>query len=292
MARTQCWLCHSASAQEWKARNLPTRLSPDDLKITDAHYGRTLRLLRCKQCGFIFADGAELAELEALYGQLVDEAYADSSEARTLQMRWMLERIQRQAPVASLLDVGCAAGLLLEQARELGISASGVEPSAALVGLAQAKGLRALHGVLPHAALDGQKFDLVSLMDVIEHVSDPVGLLRLGAAHLSEGGALLVVTPDIGSAVARLLGKRWWHLRVAHVCYFDARTLEAAAREAGLAVVQRFRPLWFFPVSYLMERVLKYVPLPMPDLEGTWLGTRVVPLQLGDSWAFVLRKQA
>lgn len=290
MALLKCWLCSSTAVREWKARNLPTKLEPDDLRITDAHYGRTLRLLRCDQCGFIFADGAELSELENLYSCLVDDGYTESSDARALQMRWMLDRVVRLTEARTLLDVGCAAGLLLEQARDLGIQATGIEPSASLVQVARAKGLEATHGVLPHPDLAGREFDVVTLLDVIEHVSDPVKLLKLGAAHVKRGGALVVVTPDIGSLVAKGLGHKWWHLRVAHVCYFDARTLERAAVEAGLEVVARFRPRWFFPVSYLVERVQRYLPLGVPSLKGTWLGNRLVPLQLGDSLAFVLRK--
>src|SRR5947207_8871221 len=90
MATGECWICRGAATKQWKARNIPTNLVPDDLKITDAHYGRTLRLLRCEACGFIFADAEELEQLSALYGQLVDDGYTESSEARTLQMSRIL----------------------------------------------------------------------------------------------------------------------------------------------------------------------------------------------------------
>jgi 2-polyprenyl-3-methyl-5-hydroxy-6-metoxy-1,4-benzoquinol methylase len=290
MTSTPCWLCGGQTIREWKPRNLPSRLAPADLKITDAHYGLTLRLLKCEQCGFIFADGQELQELVSLYSQLVDDGYVESSEARSLQMRWMLDWVRERLAVRSLLDVGCAAGLLLEEARARGIEATGIEPSAALVEQARARGMHVVHGILPNAELKERKYDLVALMDVIEHVSDPVGLLRDSAALMQPRGALLVVTPDIGSVTAKLLGQRWWHLRVAHVCYFNRRTLEAAAAAAGLRVETRFRPRWFFPASYLAARVQKYVPLPLPDLSGSRLGRAVVPLQLGDSWAFLLRK--
>jgi 2-polyprenyl-3-methyl-5-hydroxy-6-metoxy-1,4-benzoquinol methylase len=293
MAQTRpnrCWLCDGEAAHEWKPRNLPGRLTPADLKITDSHYGRTLRLLGCSRCGFIFADGEELAELEALYSALDDDGYVESSDARRLQMRWMLERVREHLPVRSLLDVGCATGLLLEEAQALGIHATGIEPSFALVQQARAKGMRAIHGVLPHAELSEWQYDLVALMDVIEHVSDPLALLRAGAARTRPGGALLVVTPDVSSAMAKLLGHRWWHLRAAHVCYFDERTMRAATSAAGLSVQAQFRPRWFFPVSYLMARVQQYVPLPLPTLKQSWMGRAVIPLQLGDSWAFLLRK--
>jgi 2-polyprenyl-3-methyl-5-hydroxy-6-metoxy-1,4-benzoquinol methylase len=245
-------------------------------------------LLQCDQCSFIFADASELQELSKLYGELVDEGYLESSETRRIQMRKMLARLQRIHPGRTLLDVGCAAGLLVEEAMSLGFEAVGVEPSHSLAEQAQQRGLPVLHGVLPCQELAGKRFDIVCLVDVIEHVADPVSLLKLSAEQMAPGGAMLVVTPDIGSVTAKLLGEKWWHLRVAHVGYFDRRTMARAAQAAGLRVASAFRPWWFFPASYLVERIRKYMPF--PSWGQSLLGNVVVPLQLGDSWAFVLRK--
>ena len=72
---------------------------------------------------------------------------------------------------------------------------------------------------------------------------------------------MVVVTPDISSLAARRSGKRWWHLRLAHVGYFDGTSMERAAEAAGLRIVHTERAVWFFPVRYLLERLAVYFPI-------------------------------
>jgi 2-polyprenyl-3-methyl-5-hydroxy-6-metoxy-1,4-benzoquinol methylase len=293
-----CWVCGSAHSQAYKPRSIDRRLVPDDLKISDANYGSTLALLRCTSCGFIFADSEDVGELTRLYEGLDDPGYEGSQESRALQMRWLLDAVRESCPeVRSILDVGAGAGLLVKLALERGWDAQGVEPSQSLVDAAERLyGVRLLQGTIPHPELAGRHFDAVLLVDVIEHVANPVELLELAADLVAPGGVLLVVTPDVGSAARRLLGFRWWHFRLAHVGYFDESSFERAAARAGLEIVRRFRAKWFFSAGYLAERVTRYVPVGWLGrlLGNTAVGQRaaevVVPLNLFDSWAFVCRR--
>lgn len=295
-----CPLCGSGSGTLWKPRNLARALVADDMQPSDARYGITLALWRCEACGFIHAAAADVGELDRLYAEMTDAAYEATQEARALQMRALLATARAWRPGArSLLDVGAGAGLLVREAAARGFAATGVEPSAALVRAGrELNQVELLHGTLPHAALDGRRFDIVALVDVIEHVADPVGLLRRAAAQLAPGGLVLVVTPDIGSVPARLLRHRWWHLRLAHVGYFTRATLRAAAAAASLEVERSSRPRWFFPVDYLVERIGKYLPIG-PLLRGLrrTAGLRrllqlVVPLNPHDSLVVGLRQVA
>jgi rubredoxin len=73
---TTCPVCGDAREPSlWKKRNLDRRLTPEDLLITDSRYGVTLELWKCAGCGFIFAKGAEIDELESLYARLDDPEY-------------------------------------------------------------------------------------------------------------------------------------------------------------------------------------------------------------------------
>ena len=145
-------------------------------------------------------------------------------------------------------------------------------------------GVEIIQGTFPHPALAGRKFD------VIEHVTAPVTLLSHCREALTPGGVLLVVTPDVGSFLARRLDVRWWHFRLAHVGYFNRASLSRAAECAGLSPVTWFRARWFFRVHYLAERMSAYLPvgwwnrfaLRIPPL--AWLYRRVIPVNLFDSW--------
>jgi 2-polyprenyl-3-methyl-5-hydroxy-6-metoxy-1,4-benzoquinol methylase len=280
----------------WRERGLSRRLRPEDLQVTDHRYGVTLALVRCRACGFIFADDEEIEELTLLYEQLSDPEYEASAEARRLQMRWLLRTVRRVHPgVRTLLDIGAATGLLVEEAQAQGLEAVGVEPGVRFVEAAlRQRGIQLVHGVFPHPSLAGRRFDLVFLVDVIEHVAEPVDLLRHCAGALAPRGLVVVVTPDVASLAARLLGRRWWHYRLAHVGYFDRQSLTRAAAAVGLRHLRWFSARWFFPVHYLAKRAAEYLPVAglnrlaarVPPL--AWLYHQVIPLSLHDSFVVLL----
>jgi SAM-dependent methyltransferase len=277
----------------WKASSVQDDLVPEDLAITDSRYGTTLELMRCA-CGFRFADPDAVPDLVALYEALDDQAYSETADVRRVQQRALLRELRRVRPEASsLLDVGAANGLLVEEASREGLRGVGVEPSRVLAAEARDRSLEVHPGVLPHPALVGRRFDVVTLVDVIEHVADPVELLRLAREQLTEDGCVLVVTPDIASVAARVLGRRWWHLRLAHVGYFTRTTLTRALAGAGLVPERWWRPGWVFETGYLVERVGEYVPgvgnLAAKHRDAS-LMHRAVPLNLFDSLAVIARR--
>lgn len=144
-------------------------------------------------------------------------------------------------------------------------------------------------GVLPDERLAGP-YDAITLIDVIEHVSDPAGLLNEIHKLLAPGGCLLLTTPDVDSFAARVMGKRWWHFRLAHISYFTPRTVELLLRRSGYEIVRMSRPNWYFELSYLVARLLTLlpdVPLRVPER----FSRVVVPLNLYDSVLLLCRKK-
>lgn len=293
-----CWVCGAPSAEvrPWRDGIAPDTIRSDDFRITDARYGTTLPLARCGRCGFVFAPDARALDLAAAYAALDDEEYVRTGASRRLQMRALVRRARRLHPGArTLLDVGAGTGLLVDEARRAGLAAVGVEPSVRLAAHACAAGIPVTTGTLPHPALDARRFDVVMLVDVLEHVADPVALLRRCAERLAPGGIVVVVTPDVASTAARALGRRWWHYRIAHVGYFTRATLARAAGRAGLAVGVNGRSAWYLPMGYLVARLGVYLPGRQrsagEDVRRPlrWLDRLTVPLDLRDSLFAALR---
>jgi len=299
MSTASCPVCGSSRTRLWKSRNLNRDLTPEDFKITDGRYGVTLTLHKCEGCSFIFADASETGQLTALYEQLVDPSYEEGADSRTVQMRWLLQLgISARPQARTLLEIGAGSGLLVAEAGRLGLDAVGVEPSKSLVTAARRiNGVELLQGTFPHPRVEGRQFDLVYVVDVIEHVNDPVKLLADCAGAMAPGGVLMVVTPDVSSLAARFFGHRWWHFRLAHVGYFNKRSMSEASRRAGLAIQSTCRVRWFFPVRYLAERASAYLPVGpvnrVAERVGPlhWLYDRVIPLNLRDSSAFVMTRK-
>jgi 2-polyprenyl-3-methyl-5-hydroxy-6-metoxy-1,4-benzoquinol methylase len=267
------------------------------LRITDYRYGVTLSLLRCVECGFIFSNDKEVDELVSLYEKMSDPGYEGSQEGRHLQMRWLLSKARKANPSGrSLLDVSAGSGLLVAEAKRFGFDAAGVEPSRSLVQLGRRLyQVDLLQGVFPHPMLSNHRFDVIFLVDIIEHVSTPLELLRHCAAALAPEGIIILVTPNVDSLVARLLGQRWWHFRLAHVGYFSYSSLLNAIERSGLRAVEHFSAKWFFRVSYLAERLESYLPVHEFNRFCSkvaalrWLYNRVIPLDLHDSIGLVLK---
>lgn len=282
----RCWVCGSAELSLAKPADLVRDLESRDFAISDAHYGRTGEIHACGECGFLQC--SDLTDVLGFYESLEDEAYDDTRAARELQARRLLERIRATRAGGRLLDVGAGSGTLVAEAAAQGYRAEGVEPSVWLQRRAAARGLAVELGTLPHPKLEGP-YDVVTLIDVVEHVPDPIGLLARAREVTAPGGVVAVVTPDVRSLAARLLGFRWWHFRVAHVGYFCESTLRLALERAGLGAARLSRPAWYFPADYLVERVETYLPAALRIPPPRWLGRITVPLNLRDSLLAIAR---
>jgi 2-polyprenyl-3-methyl-5-hydroxy-6-metoxy-1,4-benzoquinol methylase len=287
----QCWVCQSRAVDKVRDANYLHELSSSDFAITDAAYGTTHDIYRCNSCGFLFCP--DTPPVLPYYERLVDEDYEESRAPRLLQAGKLLAGMKVYLAAGQgrrLLDVGAGSGILLERAEQMGWQARGVEPSQWLASQALSRKLDVVVGVLPHAELAGAVFDVVTLIDVIEHVSDPGQLLVDLRPYLHENGVLYVVTPDVSALVARLLGRKWWHFRLAHIGYFSPANLRELAENCGYSVVAMTRPSWYFSLDYVVERVNAYLPgwLQLPIF--SWMKRLNFPLNFFDSMQLILRR--
>jgi 2-polyprenyl-6-hydroxyphenyl methylase/3-demethylubiquinone-9 3-methyltransferase len=109
------------------------------------------------------------------------------------------ERARRPLEGKTALDVGCGAGLLAEPLARLGAKTTGVDASSELIAVArehaQAMALEVDYRAADVLQIDGS-FDLVTCMEVIEHVADPAVFLPALAKRLAPGGLLILSTPN------------------------------------------------------------------------------------------------
>ena len=109
------------------------------------------------------------------------------------------ERSVRPLAGRTALDVGCGAGLLSEPLRRLGAEVTGVDAAPELIAAAaahaEATGLDIHYVAGGVESLEGQ-FDLITAMEVIEHVADPAAFVRSLADRLAPGGLLILSTPN------------------------------------------------------------------------------------------------
>jgi 2-polyprenyl-6-hydroxyphenyl methylase/3-demethylubiquinone-9 3-methyltransferase len=105
------------------------------------------------------------------------------------------------------LDIGCGAGLLSEPLARLGAAVTGIDASAEVIAVARdharAQGLEIDYRVGDVLELGG-RFDLITCMEVIEHVADPASFVKALAGRLAPNGLLVMSTPN-ATAWSRLM---------------------------------------------------------------------------------------
>ena len=146
---------------------------------------------------------------------------------------------QHGMPGGRLLDVGCGSGKAVRRLRELGWDARGLERDPVAVHAARAAGVPVEQGDMATTPFPAATFDVVTLSHVIEHVHDPVALLRQCRRVLRPGGRVVVVTPNADSWLHRRYGRRWRGLEPPrHLHVFTLASLRHLACLADLDVVR------------------------------------------------------
>lgn len=231
----------------------------------------------------------DLGDVLSFYNNLEDPAYEDTRNERFIQAEKILDEIQKYRTSGKFLDIGAGSGILVEAALQRGYNTEGIEPSRWLQTQAQKRGLPVHPGTIPCKELK-DFYDIITIIDVIEHVSEPLGLLMDASEYLAPNGILIITTPDINSFFAKILGWKWWHFRVAHIGYFNKKTIKMAIEKAGFNVIKITRPAWYFTLEYIFERINKYLPFFMKLLPNS-LKKIVIPLNLRDSLMLICKRQ-
>jgi ubiquinone/menaquinone biosynthesis C-methylase UbiE len=190
------------------------------------------------------------------YREGADETFVSQAAARERTFARALERIEALVPDRGrLLDIGTAAGSFMHVAARRGWEVAGCEPNKWLCEWGRKTyGLEIQSGTLFDHPYPDRTFDVVTVWDVLEHTADPMKFLQECHRILKPGGLIVVNYPDIGSWIARVMGRRWLFLISVHLYYFTRRTASEALRRAGFRVV-RMRPHFqWLEVEYVLRR--------------------------------------
>lgn len=161
-----------------------------------------------------------------------------------------------------VLDVGCGFGQALEYFRNKMLVPFGIDPAPEAVRHAQSLGLNVVEAGIDALQIFGQRFDLVSMFHVVEHVADPIlALETIRSSVLTENGHLIVEVPNEFNAfqvAARdLYGlPEWWVSPPAHLNYFSTATLRNTLEGCGFEVVAMQST---FPMEMLLLMGMNYV---------------------------------
>jgi 2-polyprenyl-3-methyl-5-hydroxy-6-metoxy-1,4-benzoquinol methylase len=138
------------------------------------------------------------------------------------------------------MDFGCGDGEMLAAAKVLGMDPIGIDISATRAHAARGAGALVLPDLATFDAKGGGKVHAVVLSQVLEHVSDPVGLLREIAQRLVPGGVLFVAVPNCSGMTEPHDFGSFHHLQpLEHLNAFTPRTLRETVARAGFQPLRR-----------------------------------------------------
>ena len=264
------------------------RASGDELLID--------RLVRCRDCGMQYISPRLRGDLIfASYAEGEDPVYVSQMDARERTFATSLSHIEKIAgKPGRLLDIGTAAGAFVAAATKRGWDAEGCEPNRWLANWgAQHYGIRIRPGGLFDQQYDAESFDVVTLWDVIEHTTNPKETIAHCRTLLKPGGILVVNYPDIGSWIARALGRKWLFLTSVHLHYFDRRTMTQLLHATGFRVavvrphIQRLELDYILKRGAIVSRHLTNVARSIAKPLG--LARRQVPYWLGQTFVIAHR---
>lgn len=163
----------------------------------------------------------------------------------------------------SILDVGSGPGLFLAMGRTRGWDVKGVEPSIKASDYSQ----RVLGLDVKNIFLDAEtaptlgQFDVVNMGEVLEHLSDPAGMLRLVNGLIKQNGLLTLVVPNDFNPLQLILRdhlgfKPWWVAPPHHLNYFSHESLKALVERLGFEVLHMEST---FPIDIFLMMGKNYI---------------------------------
>jgi SAM-dependent methyltransferase len=272
-ARNPSWQS-AAPTLEWEETHCPlcdgTTWSPlieaaDPLPTVD---GLWFMVVQCHECGLCFTNPRPgLGSIGKFYpSTYVCHRRPDNHGRRRRKKRDPLAQLLPPHGFARLLDFGCGAGEFLCRMRDLGWNVTGLDVSEEVVGRLRVElQLHALAGTLPHSELVDASFEAVTMWQALEHVHQPLEVLRAAFRLLTPGGKLLVAVPNIDSHSYQWFGNDWYALDVPrHLTHFSPVTLRLMLQRAGFEVreLRMIRhPGWVRHSARLLERRQRTTPL-------------------------------
>lgn len=265
---------------------------PDEISLADQY-----DIVRCSECGFIFADTASSQEdYDAYYALLskyenAETVYSELTETISREKEYSAKIIDGlYLPKESrIVEIGCANGHLLSVLKEKGYSnLCGIDPSAVCVKNVSQKGIESQVGFLTNNHLTKGSCDLIILEGVLEHVRDVKGTIENLFSYLSEAGKLLIIVPDVDTYGMHYVAPHYY-FDIEHINHFSYADMRHLGNHYGLRVVHHSTFDFDFPrntkvsiLSVVLEKDLSKKGLPY---EPSDLGRRSVEEHIRSSQA-------
>jgi 2-polyprenyl-3-methyl-5-hydroxy-6-metoxy-1,4-benzoquinol methylase len=224
---------------------------------------KSIGIVRCKECNLIYTNPRAIEAEQNYFGDadvFFQEARLVFNEKKThhrdKNYEFELEHILKYKPSGTLLDIGSNMGFFLRKAKQKGFDTLGVEPAPALAEIAKREfGLKIKNSFFKKDYFEPNSFDVVTMIDVLEHVTSPKEILTDVHAVLKDDGILCVKVPNGDYNVLKLKLARMLRKEASfdlfdayeHVVHYTPQTMKQMVEQCGLQIKKVIIPLPIHP---------------------------------------------
>jgi SAM-dependent methyltransferase len=217
-------------------------------------YKPTFNIDICDACGFMFMNprlnDSAVNNLydEDYYAGKAEYSYYDEREVEKYS-RYVWDKririIRRYVKSGNILDVGSSFGGFLKSASKFFIP-HGIEVSSYAGGYSKSAIGSTVHiGTLNDHPFPEDYFSAISMIELLEHLPDPVLAIQECYRLLREGGLLLIQTANMSGLQAKIRGRNYAYFMPGHLSYFTKKNLVMALKNGGFRKIKVFHPVEF-----------------------------------------------
>lgn len=250
-----------------------------NMKIKSNVAGRDI--VACPNCKLEFIyNQPTFDEIKEIYSSEYYKAWGmengENNEVALMKkstFRNMLKKILPYKRCGNILDIGTASGFLLEEAKSLGFEPYGVELSEYSSSIAKQKfGEDRIHnGTLDTSNFEENFFDVITMTDLLEHIQNPLDLLKICHKILKEpvrggGGYIMITVPETTSFTHNIMKSKWTQYKLEHLFYFNKKNMEMIAKRTGFEIIYMKPAVKTMTLKYITNQFNVYKLFPITQI--------------------------
>lgn len=234
-------------------KTFSARRTPDKM-----HY----QFVVCNNCGLIFSNPIfPIKKITSLYGKSDFDYSVESKYAKKVYGKYLKKILPGNPMKTTLLDIGCANGFFLEEAKTLGVKhVFGIEPGKKSVQKASKDVRKNISiGLFTNRSFKKNSFDIITCFHTLDHVISPNSFLKAAYESLKKGGKALFITHDTQGLSVKLFNEKSPIFDIEHIYLFNKSTLQKIFKK------NKFKNISVFPVynTYPLSYWARLLPIPI-----------------------------
>ena len=257
-------------------------------------------IVKCNECGLVSTvlptdfNTHKIYDDSYFHGGQVDgySDYKSSEKILKAEFHSVVKKILpyfKDTKNKKLLEVGSAYGYFLDEAAKH-FECFGIEINQEGVDLSNKRGHKVFQGELTDDVLKKiGKVDVVVMLDVIEHLTDPFAIIKKLYDNMNPGGIILIVTGNHSSMLSKMMGQNWRLMTPPqHTFFFSSNTLKRLVKKAGFKIQSSTAPNKIIPLGLPFYQIGSRIGVRIKRLEQ--INSVGIPVNLFDTVRIIAEK--